>query len=382
MPRNRTIKPEFYSDSKLAEVSVHARYLYKGTWTFADDYGVVRADTRWLKAMIFPYDNFTMEEMNGWLDDLEKIKRILLFAVNGENYYYIPNFLKHQVIDHPSKWRNPNPPAHLLDGSCSRSAVLAEDSPSARRAVSPESESESEADADADADSACAKQSDIKDIPNTKNTAKSVRRKRERKLDQKKPDYIDQLIEECSRMRFSYRRSIIQSNGKIRSQMKGALDFSEAQWKQFQALHNWPNSTSRSMIRFVLLLYEAFMLEDETEGADTDFARGCNFAFGAFCSRIQKYAEMVAKTKDSYGNLIFVPLEEPEDVLRYDTGCSHESLVRVEAFKRRRPNDAGLIARYVLASGPPYEKHWRDERERLSRGEPRSVDKGDTNAES
>jgi len=54
MPRIRTVKPEFFDDEKLGTVSRDARLIFIGLLIFADDYGVVKGNSRWLKARIFP----------------------------------------------------------------------------------------------------------------------------------------------------------------------------------------------------------------------------------------------------------------------------------------------------------------------------------------
>ena len=56
MARSRILKPEFWSDEKLALVPREARLTFAGLWTCSDDYGVTKGHPAWLKAQIFPYD--------------------------------------------------------------------------------------------------------------------------------------------------------------------------------------------------------------------------------------------------------------------------------------------------------------------------------------
>ncbi len=67
MARTRSIKPEFWNDEKLATIPRDARLTFVGTWTAADDYGVVKGHPLWLKNQIFPYDNISDKIFNGWL---------------------------------------------------------------------------------------------------------------------------------------------------------------------------------------------------------------------------------------------------------------------------------------------------------------------------
>jgi hypothetical protein len=113
MARSRSIRPEFWDDEKLARVSRDTRLLFIGLWKCSDDYGVTKGNAIWLRSQIFPYDDITLSEFVGWLNELEKLECIIPFKENGENYYYIRTFTKYQKLDHPSQQRNPKPP-HAL----------------------------------------------------------------------------------------------------------------------------------------------------------------------------------------------------------------------------------------------------------------------------
>lgn len=110
MARSRIIKPEFWSDEKLSKVSLQARLVFIGLWTTADDAGTTKGHPVWLKSQIFPYDEITIKQFETWLNELIHLKRVLPYDVNGEKYLYIPGFIKHQKISHPSPAKNPVPP--------------------------------------------------------------------------------------------------------------------------------------------------------------------------------------------------------------------------------------------------------------------------------
>jgi hypothetical protein len=110
MARIRTIKPEYWDDEKLAKVSRDARLTFIGMWTHSDDFGVVKGHVSWLKNNIFPYDDLSSDIFRVWLDELAGSGFIAPFDSKGEKFYLIKNFNKHQVIDRPSKSRNPSPP--------------------------------------------------------------------------------------------------------------------------------------------------------------------------------------------------------------------------------------------------------------------------------
>lgn len=113
MPRSRMIKPEFWDDEKLATISRDARLTFIGLWTYADDYGVVKGNSLWLKNHIFSYDETKLSQFEAWLKELEKIGCIAPFQADNEKFYYIKHFLKHQSINHPSKRIYPEPPQEI-----------------------------------------------------------------------------------------------------------------------------------------------------------------------------------------------------------------------------------------------------------------------------
>lgn len=139
MPRSRLIRPEFWSDEKLARVSRGSRLTFVGLWVTSDDYGVTKGNAAWLKSQIFPYDDdLKISKFKDWLSELEKLGRILPFSVEGEKYYFIPKFTDHQKVDKPSKTRNPEPPLNIYSRECSESVA------SYSRESSDETETETE----------------------------------------------------------------------------------------------------------------------------------------------------------------------------------------------------------------------------------------------
>ena len=92
MARARNIKPGFFLNDELAELSPLTRLLFIGLWCIADREGYLEDKPNKIKAEILPYDecdvNKMLEELNG-----EFIQR---YSVNGKKYIFITNFKKHQ----------------------------------------------------------------------------------------------------------------------------------------------------------------------------------------------------------------------------------------------------------------------------------------------
>lgn len=119
MARIRTIKPKFWDDSKIGKISRDSRLLYIGLWTFSDDIGVVIGDTIWLKSKIFPYDQIQVQQFERWLSELATNGFICQFSYRDENFIYLPNFARHQVINRPNV-DDLNIPKNQLDNILSK----------------------------------------------------------------------------------------------------------------------------------------------------------------------------------------------------------------------------------------------------------------------
>ncbi len=116
MARIRTIKPEFWTDEKILQISRDARLFFIALWNFADDNGVVEYKPLQLKALIFPLDqDIGPEEIKALVAELEKVGLVITYEVEGEPYLWIKNFTKHQKVDRPRKSSLPLPIKEYLE---------------------------------------------------------------------------------------------------------------------------------------------------------------------------------------------------------------------------------------------------------------------------
>jgi hypothetical protein len=106
MARIRSIKPEFFSDEKIMELSPTARLAFIGLWCYADDSGNQDASVKQTHARIFPGDSVNVESC---VAELLTHGLLMEYSVNGSRYWNIPNFRKHQKINRPSPPRVPGP---------------------------------------------------------------------------------------------------------------------------------------------------------------------------------------------------------------------------------------------------------------------------------
>lgn len=92
MPKIRALKPDFWTDDAVVELSPLARLLFMGLWTYACDNGHVEDKPRQIKMRILPADDVKVGDL---LDELVASGRIL----RRDGWVAVLNFSKHQKID-------------------------------------------------------------------------------------------------------------------------------------------------------------------------------------------------------------------------------------------------------------------------------------------
>lgn len=110
MARIRTIKPTFWGDDRVSDLSRDARLLLIGLISSADDEGRFLASHSAVAGYVFPHDNIPQAKLRGWLDEIERAGVIRFYSVNRREYGAFPNWRKHQRISHPQPSSFPEPP--------------------------------------------------------------------------------------------------------------------------------------------------------------------------------------------------------------------------------------------------------------------------------
>lgn len=100
MPRIRYLKPDFFFDEDIAQLSYQVRLAFQGLWCHSDKEGRLEDQPRRLKALIFPYDKVDMDNLLEKLTEKPFIKR---YKSNNRNYIQIINWHKHQKPHHTEK---------------------------------------------------------------------------------------------------------------------------------------------------------------------------------------------------------------------------------------------------------------------------------------
>lgn len=137
MPRIRTVKPEFWVDEKVVELSPWARLLFIGMWNFADDQGYVDYSPKRIRMQIFPGDPVDIEALIG---ELRAAGVVRAYESPVGPVLHVVNWTRHQRVDKASKPRFvadelrpfPSAPVSVPDPSPNPPRTLQEDSTNPR----------------------------------------------------------------------------------------------------------------------------------------------------------------------------------------------------------------------------------------------------------
>ena len=96
--RARNIKPGFFKNEYLAEISPFARLLFVGLWLMSDKEGRLEYRPKRIKAELLPYDSVEIEKL---LEELcnardDSCKFVSRYEVDGGQFLFIHKFVEHQ----------------------------------------------------------------------------------------------------------------------------------------------------------------------------------------------------------------------------------------------------------------------------------------------
>lgn len=96
MARIRYIKPEFFEDQRIGELSPRARLLFIGMWTLMDRNGLLEATPAVLRARLFPFDDLRTKDVAALLDEVIRTGRVKLVSIKEQSLLYCPTLRRHQ----------------------------------------------------------------------------------------------------------------------------------------------------------------------------------------------------------------------------------------------------------------------------------------------
>lgn len=105
--RARNIKPGFFRNEVLGELSAHTRLLFIGLWTLADREGRLEDRPKRIKIELFPFDSIDIDPM---LAELQSEGFIVRYEIDGRKLIEVENFVKHQDPHYKEKASELPPP--------------------------------------------------------------------------------------------------------------------------------------------------------------------------------------------------------------------------------------------------------------------------------
>jgi hypothetical protein len=106
--RIRSIRPEFWSSEDIAALDWEVRLIFIGLWSYVDDNGAGRDNTKLIKADLFPLEDdphWALMQVSGALNALAAGGQICRYKVDGKPLLHICAWDKNQIISRPSKAR-------------------------------------------------------------------------------------------------------------------------------------------------------------------------------------------------------------------------------------------------------------------------------------
>jgi hypothetical protein len=113
--RIRSIKPDWLQDERMVLASAEARVLSVALILMADDYGNGRANPMVLGAAVFPSSSNPRATAAAACEELSRMRYVRLYEVDGQTYYTIRTWKKHQRVDHPGAPKVPAPPDETIE---------------------------------------------------------------------------------------------------------------------------------------------------------------------------------------------------------------------------------------------------------------------------
>ncbi|MGC0818487.1 DnaT-like ssDNA-binding domain-containing protein [Pantoea agglomerans] len=101
MARIRTIKPEFWTDEDMSELSEPACLLAIGLLNYADDEGYFNANPKLIRAAVFPIREPSLS-IPVLIQELSNCGYIAMYSTSDNKHFgHICNFSRHQVVNKP-----------------------------------------------------------------------------------------------------------------------------------------------------------------------------------------------------------------------------------------------------------------------------------------
>jgi hypothetical protein len=108
----RSVRPEFFTDVRMAQLSFGARLLYVGLWSYVDDEGRGEFLPKRIEGEVFPNESV---DFAGLWSELERMGRVVVYVVGEQSYFHIPTFSAYQKPNRVYASRLPAQPVDSAD---------------------------------------------------------------------------------------------------------------------------------------------------------------------------------------------------------------------------------------------------------------------------
>jgi len=96
--QKRMVYAKMFQSEQFGSLSLAARNLFVGCIVNGDSEGRLKAHPAYLRSQIFPYDNFSDEEIMGMIGEMLRQKIIVFYEKENRKYFFHPNWERYQEI--------------------------------------------------------------------------------------------------------------------------------------------------------------------------------------------------------------------------------------------------------------------------------------------
>ncbi|MGE5585774.1 MAG: hypothetical protein ACM309_09655 [Bacillota bacterium] len=111
MARQRFIHPEFWTDPNIGQMTPVERLFFIGCFSNADDEGRLLGNPAYLRSIIFPYDDMSIDDVRTMRDRvIATCKNLVLYEVDSVEYLAFRKWREYQKPKYPTPSKLPLPP--------------------------------------------------------------------------------------------------------------------------------------------------------------------------------------------------------------------------------------------------------------------------------
>lgn len=107
MARKRMIDPGIWLSEDFGTLSTLGKLIFIGLFSNADDEGRGKASPAYIKAVLFPYNDLRIADIEKTLLEISSKMSVIFYTFNGNKYYTLTSWHTFQKIDKPKESQIP-----------------------------------------------------------------------------------------------------------------------------------------------------------------------------------------------------------------------------------------------------------------------------------